>query len=595
QKRGASCHFSPMRSRRSNHHVHSPVVQLAAQQCQQSIEHIFHTPPDSSHDRQGPRLTPSTQALPPSASSPSNHQLTPRMSQSGPLGTIQPTASRLLDDSLYIDELLATNCTRQARTNDRSTFTADDDHVGSSALAFYSEKSMSSLSERLGHDRVRQLLATIETSAGEAMNVLTDCDPSMISNQNLQRNLHSCKPFMVLFYAVISLGCMNQDGGSFKAGKGTASQLFSRAALCAMAVYSLTAEGYRHEGLFIREAGRAASAMSKRSFENPMDEHCRQGTFWVIYYIEKEYSFHTCMASVICDADISCPLPNPTPVILEGLDWVRTSASFSRLLWKAYVSLFSISATFRTKEEQFEKIAGVTTDIDNWLKTIPEKLCPNHGLPNLRFTQPGHAMIVLRLHFMYYGLIVSLARLKLHLSDAQSTRRSDATVSLLMAARAIVALVQFIPQEPSTPMICLIHMPMMAMFVLFDCVVHNPHHPETAKSLAFLDITAGYFSRLELVYASQGAPGTVHFGEFTAIAHEYVRRQQQNHSQIDPRGAAGRSIPANHDRPSPSSTTTAYGAMDGHLEPGQDRRPYHLDISQQNPAHGLGGDNASSF
>jgi hypothetical protein len=65
-----------------------------------------------------------------------------------------------------------------------------------------------------------------------------------------------------------------------------------------MAIYSTTAEGFRYEGLFIREAARAAATLSKTHFDDPRSEYSRRATFWVIYYLEKEYSFHTTLASV---------------------------------------------------------------------------------------------------------------------------------------------------------------------------------------------------------------------------------------------------------------------------------------------------------
>jgi hypothetical protein len=65
--------------------------------------------------------------------------------------------------------------------------------------------------------------------------------------------------------------------------------------------------------------------------------------------------------------------------------------------------------------------------------------------------------------------------------------------------------------------------PLAAFLVLFDLVVDNPTHPETAANLALLDVGGGHFSGLE--YASQGTlPGSI-ASEFTQIARTYVREQ----------------------------------------------------------------------
>lgn len=68
-------------------------------------------------------------------------------------------------------------------------------------------------------------------------------------------------------------------------------------------------------------------------------------------------------------------------------------------------------------------------------------------------------------------------------------------------------------------------MPLVAMFILFDFVIHNPIHPETQKNLAFLDIAAGYFSRMDLV--SEGCLNTSLLAGFTHIARKYVSSQEE--------------------------------------------------------------------
>jgi hypothetical protein len=63
-------------------------------------------------------------------------------------------------------------------------------------------------------------------------------------------------------------------------------------------------------------------------------------------------------------------------------------------------------------------------------------------------------------------------------------------------------------------------MPMVAMFIVFDFVVHNPLHAETRKNLSYLDIIAAHYARLDLL-----AQGTFHeakVAEFTSIARLYV-------------------------------------------------------------------------
>ncbi|EAW15389.1 uncharacterized protein NFIA_047240 [Aspergillus fischeri NRRL 181] len=63
-------------------------------------------------------------------------------------------------------------------------------------------------------------------------------------------------------------------------------------------------------------------------------------------------------------------------------------------------------------------------------------------------------------------------------------------------------------------------MPLSALMILFDLVIHNPQHPETNLSLALLDIASGHFSRIEV--ASKAAlPGSL-IAEFAHLARQYV-------------------------------------------------------------------------
>ena len=76
----------------------------------------------------------------------------------------------------------------------------------------------------------------------------------------------------------------------------------------------------------------------------------------------------------------------------------------------------------------------------------------------------------------------------------------------------------------------------MALFVLFDLVIHNPTHQETRNNLALLDVAGGYFSRIQ--YASGGTlPGSL----ITDFA--YIAREHANNALRGAEGTAQSSIP----------------------------------------------------
>lgn len=71
-------------------------------------------------------------------------------------------------------------------------------------------------------------------------------------------------------------------------------------------------------------------------------------------------------------------------------------------------------------------------------------------------------------------------------------------------------------------------MPLSALFVLFDFVIHNPIHHETKSNLALLDVATGYFSRLE--YATEGSLPSSILAEFSHIARQFVYEIQSSKS-----------------------------------------------------------------
>jgi hypothetical protein len=65
-------------------------------------------------------------------------------------------------------------------------------------------------------------------------------------------------------------------------------------------------------------------------------------------------------------------------------------------------------------------------------------------------------------------------------------------------------------------------MPLSALFILFDFVVHNPAHPETRQNLILLDIVSGHFSLLE--HTSSGALPGNYLSRFGTMARLYTEK-----------------------------------------------------------------------
>jgi hypothetical protein len=64
-------------------------------------------------------------------------------------------------------------------------------------------------------------------------------------------------------------------------------------------------------------------------------------------------------------------------------------------------------------------------------------------------------------------------------------------------------------------------MPLAALFIMFEFIIHNAVHPNVRSNLILLDIASGHFSLVE--HASNGAQPTGYLSEFADIAKGYVR------------------------------------------------------------------------
>lgn len=125
-------------------------------------------------------------------------------------------------------------------------------------------------------------------------------------------------------------------------------------------------------------------------------------------------------------------------------------------------------------------------------------------------------------------------------------------------------------------------MPLSALFIIFDLVVHNPTHPETNNNLALLDVASGHFSRVE--YESRGTlPGSL-VAEFAHIAREYVRDVQL--------GERGRNNDSNHQ---PGNGTTSSKSNTGVNDaPNQAQFPSPVLSQTQSQSQGQLPNNVSS-
>ncbi|KAI9834090.1 MAG: hypothetical protein M1819_003375 [Sarea resinae] len=458
---------------------------------------------------------------------------------------------------------------------------------------------MSSLSARLGHDKLNKLVEKIEIVINTRMKGI-DKVPSSVSiperpkagslaareleaacirayfhqmhpiypfldrrsfeerafNPGLANMLANDKAWCALYHAVLAIGSQYCDGGSFEPGKGQAWDFFEVAlslfpdlllprgslmivqAVTAMAIYALNVSCLQIEYVMVSEGARMAQALGYHRVTGSSEGVCHR-TFWVLYSLEKTTCFHAGRSSVLMDADIGCPIPFVPEASFGNLDWFLAFARYSRLVSQIYNLLFSISSTGNSAKVYYTRVDQLGEELERWRMSIPEEFRPDEIFRARALPEALGVAIALRLQYFYYNALLSLCRTTLHVSSEDNygaVRQQESRRLLMKTARSILELTKYVEVETYTPLWILVVMPLSALFILFDLVVHNPTHPETNNNLALLDVASGHFSRLE--YASSGSlPGSL-VAEFAHIARQYVRDIQLAEYAKENSGAA---------------------------------------------------------
>jgi hypothetical protein len=156
----------------------------------------------------------------------------------------------------------------------------------------------------------------------------------------------------------------------------------------------------------------------------------------------------------IADYDIGCPIPATPEAHIDGFDSFVTLLRLARLCSKAYQMLFSVSATMKSPEEYLVAVDCIRNDLLDWKSSVPYKFRPEDN-PDTPPDPAVASFMLLRLHYQYYALVMSLCRLDLHVGSkftCQRSRMDAAQHQLMGAAKALIQLTTYIDIRPYTPM-----------------------------------------------------------------------------------------------------------------------------------------------
>ncbi|KAF9878452.1 hypothetical protein CkaCkLH20_03944 [Colletotrichum karsti] len=360
------------------------------------------------------------------------------------------------------------------------------------------------------------------------------------ASQDQPQMVPRSKSWQSLYHTVLAMGSQYDGGGSFEPGQGESWELFSVAlanftdlmllpdslttlqALTAMTVYSLGMAGIGLDHIIMAEAVRRAQNLAEARFNNYATLAYRK-TFWVLYGLEKITSFHHGRSSGFVDCDISCPIPYTPESNFGDFNWFVAFIRHSRLLSRAYTSLFSVGVSDNPDEYFLDIINQLTEELEDWRASIPDNgFKPGGAIKPTAVTSSSQAQAVaVVMHFFYNSFLQTISRMALrHLPSSNMPRREAVLATVERTSRSLLELTSLIDVAPYTPMWMLAGIPISGFFVLFDLVIHNPRQPQAVSNLALLDIVVGHSSQLE--YMSNGViPGSL-IGEFAHIARTYV-------------------------------------------------------------------------
>ncbi|KAF6806165.1 fungal specific transcription factor [Colletotrichum sojae] len=472
---------------------------------------------------------------------------------------------------LFIDRVLQHGPQEIALPDDLTTFTAPGEQVPSSGLACFSEQKFASLDRIIGDSRLRDVVkrlddfilnrlgmprgspwpsvsfdrsrkmepVTREEADSYIRAYFTDLHPvypfldrdefeAEASSPDLDDAMSQNPAFSALYHSILALGSHLLQGGSFQAGEGRSWELFRVAgrlmisiiipresiesvqALAAMAIYATSSSSLEFDEVFISHAARMAVGL--RYHRNVYSETKHLRVFWVIYALEKQNSMHNSVCSIIPDEDIGCVIP-PFPEAQHGaFNWFIAYIKIARITSIVYESLFSISASLRSAELCRSSLERAHRLLEDWRQSIPEDVRPGDT-----FSSPHRRA--------YHHLIIALERIALYVNRDNADTGQASKQRLMATARAVVEMTKHIDMQPHVPIFILAVLPVSAVFILFDLVIHNPFHRESRTNLSLLDTAAGYFSLVDIA-SSQALPGSI-LPEFAQIAREFFRKAQK--------------------------------------------------------------------
>ncbi|RYP89999.1 hypothetical protein DL770_003844 [Monosporascus sp. CRB-9-2] len=450
------------------------------------------------------------------------------------------------ENELYIDRIL--QCGPQDIVLCDESTVAPDDRVPSSTVSFFSSDRVTSLADRLGTESLRELVENLDdlikkrvcqkqTSRWDGIGFQKPATPVMVQPQMAKafieaffEHIHPVYPFLDREdFTVQAFDSYLDDVLQFKPA-------FSALYHSVLALGSQFSQG----GSFVPHAGQAWDLFQVSL--GKLSEILAPPVTLV--------NLQALTAMLLVDEDIGCMIPLAPESVFGDYDWFTSAIRLARITSIAYSSLFSVSASLKSKAACATAIARVRHLLDAWRTSVPSPFRPGEAVQHDLDLVSSAKLVLLQTQYAYYNVVFALERLTIQIDQEEGRNREESKVNLMSAARSVVELIVFIDFEPHVPIFISGAMPLSALFILFDFVIYNPGHAKTDENLVLLDMVSRYFGLIDS--ASRGAlPGSI-ISEFAGIARQYVFNFQKSTVEsrhfnnvttvVEPERASGSSV-----------------------------------------------------
>jgi hypothetical protein len=160
------------------------------------------------------------------------------------------------------------------------------------------------------------------------------------------------------------------------------------------------------------------------------------------------------MTKLIPDEDIACVVPPFPEAQVGSFNWFVAFIRIGRISSIVYNSLFSISASLRSKESYQIAMSHIRRILEDWRQSIPADYRPGDSASfPASPTTVSISLIAHQVHYSYYHIIIALERLTLHLELEQGDKGQMSKQRLMNTARTIIELTKHIDVQPYVPIL----------------------------------------------------------------------------------------------------------------------------------------------